>query len=197
MTHQRSELWSVVYHFKLVIFIHLKLNCFYFSKVEQTIKSGCLVACLWNWIPQLSGKWSDVVTDRFLWFFPSLLNGNWNKHCSPLSLSWTVILDCTRFLKQRVAIMQFTFVQWKNLVLFPPEQPHFIIAFCVSIRSIFSIYSLHSCPRRAVCVRPSSVGLALSQIYTTTHWDPVYILPAAHESPPSCVSAHFSVVFST
>lgn len=33
--------------------------------------------------------------------------------------------------------MQFTIVLLNNLVLFPPEQPHFITAFCVGTLSIF------------------------------------------------------------
>lgn len=49
--------------------------------------------------------------------------------------------------------MQFTIFILKNLLLFPPEKkPHLIIAFCVNTHAIFSIYSPHICPRRAVCV---------------------------------------------
>ena len=66
----------------------------------------------------------------------------------------------------------YAIVLLQNLVLFPPEQAHFIIAFCASIRSIFSIYSLHICPRRAVCVRLFSVGLTLSRIHVATHRGP-------------------------
>lgn len=58
-----------------------------------------------------------------------------------ISLSCTIITECTHFLEQHVAIMQFTIVLLKNLVLFPLEQPHFIIAFCVSIHSTFSPFA--------------------------------------------------------
>lgn len=35
----RSEMWAVLNHFKLVIFVLLKLNCNHFSKAKQTIKA--------------------------------------------------------------------------------------------------------------------------------------------------------------
>ena len=79
--------------------------------------------------------------------------------------------------------MQFTIVLLKNLVLFPPEQLNFIIAFCGSTRSIFSIYSLHVCPRRSVCARLSFVGLRLSQIHTTTHRGPSLHPPRSPGKP--------------
>lgn len=87
--------------------------------------------------------------------------------------------------------MQFAIVLLKNLVLFPPEQPHFIIAFCVSTRSIFSIYSLHICPRRAVCVRLFSVGLTLSRIHTATHWGPSLSPPSSTWKPTSSCQRPF------
>lgn len=110
-----------------------------------------------------------------------------------ISLSWTAITEFTHSLKQRVTIKQFIFVLWKNPMLFPPEQPHFIIAFCVSIRSIFSIYSLYICPRRAVCVRLFSVGLTLSRIHTATHWGPCLHPPSKAVKVHLLVSAPISV----
>ena len=87
--------------------------------------------------------------------------------------------------------MQFSIVLLESLVLFPSEQPHFIIAFCVSTRSIFSIYSLHICPRRAVCVRLFSVGLTLSRIHTATHWGPSLHPPSSPWKPTSSCQRPF------
>lgn len=74
--------------------------------------------------------------------------------------------------------MEFTTFVLKNLLLFPPvKKSHLIIAFCVNTHAIFSIYSPHICPRRAVCV--CWTILALNWIHATTHQE----LPSLH--PPN------------
>lgn len=178
--------WSFLFISSLIASIFLKLN--------RQLKPGCLVCCLWNPVPRLSGTWCDAVIDSLGHFSSFIKWVSKQPLFMAISLSRTVITDCTDFLKQRVAIIQFTVVPWKNLVLFPPEQPHFIIALCVSIRSIFSIYSLHICPRRAVCVcvRPFSVGLTLSRIHATTHRGPCLHPPSSPWKVHLPVSASIS-----
>lgn len=129
-------MWAVLYHLKLVIFIHFKLNCVHFSSAKQTIKGGLFSLFLLKFSPANLKACNCMVSDvNWLtlidfWDFSSFIKWVSKQPCSfSISLSWTIITECSHFLEQRVAIMQFTIVLLKNLVLFPLEQPHFIIGF--------------------------------------------------------------------
>lgn len=65
-------MWALLYHFKLVIFIHFKINCIHFSSAKQKIKAWLFSLLLLNCSPTaqracsclLSNvKW--VIFDRF------------------------------------------------------------------------------------------------------------------------------------
>lgn len=185
----KCGLYLIISNWLFLIISSLTASIFFLQPNRQ-LKLNSLACCFWNFTPMSLKACDCLVNDVncviLLDFcdFSSVVKWVLKQPSSfAIKLSWTIITESSHFLEQRVAIIQFTIVLLKNLLLFPPEQLHFIIAFCVSTRSIFSIYSLHTCPRRAVCVRLFFVGLTLSRIHTATHRGPLLHPPRSPWKP--------------
>lgn len=56
-------MWPALYHFKLVIFIHFKLNCIHFSSAKQTIKATLFSLALLKFSPAALRAFNCVVND--------------------------------------------------------------------------------------------------------------------------------------